>query len=107
MLPCAGLRAMSRPVAQTFIAGGHIRTFMAAPIMATAPPRQVLPQVPLSAQQRQRRTTRITRNPITKPLVDRHTRWIRLIAQTRIEHCSSIELSHDHGDGGAAVASSK
>ena len=43
------------------------------------------------AQQRQRRTTiRITRSPIIKLLVDRHTRRIRPTAQTRIERCSSI-----------------
>ena len=43
-LPYVGLRAMSRLVIRTFIAG-HIRTFMVAPIpiMATAPRRQVLP----------------------------------------------------------------
>jgi hypothetical protein len=35
-------------------------------------------------------TTRITRSPIIKLLVDRHTRRIRPTAQTRIERCSSI-----------------
>lgn len=41
MLPRVGLRATSRSVIQMSIAD-HIRTFTAAPIMVTAPPRRVL-----------------------------------------------------------------